>query len=74
MPRKKLPHHQILHVQEVRKDEYPVMLRAIPLDALRDAEAPDGAWTQFLNTLILPKRKRGVKFRVTYTQVFQKEL
>ena len=74
MPRKKLPHHQVLRVEEARKGERSVVLLPIPLDQLRSVEAPEGTWTNNLDTLILPKRKRGVKFRVIYTQVFKKEI
>lgn len=74
MPRKKLPHYQILRVEEVLKRDAPIVLRAISLDGLLSVEAPDGTWTRYLDTLILPRRKRGVKFRATYTQIFQKEL
>jgi hypothetical protein len=75
MPRKRLPHYQILRVDEVNKREgTAVSLRAISLDELRSVEAPDGTWTSHVYTLILPKRKRGTKFRVTYTDVFWKEL
>ncbi len=75
MPRKKLPHYQVLRVEERHaKDHTLFMLQAISLDALRSVEAPDGTWTLNGDTLILPKRKRGVKFRVTYTEIFQKEI
>jgi len=75
MPSKKLPHYQVLRVEERHaKDKTLIALQPISLDSLRSVEAPDGTWTRYCDTLILPKRKRGVKFRVTYTQIFQKEL
>lgn len=75
MPSKRLPHYQVLRVEERHaKDKTLIALRATSLDELRDVEAADGTWTRYLNTLILPKRRRGVKFRVTYTQIFQKEI
>lgn len=74
MPRKKLQHYQILRVDEVPKNGMPTVLRAISLDELREVEAPAGTWTRYLDTLILPKRKRGTKFRATYTQIFQRDL
>ena len=77
MPRKKLPHYQICRVEEVPKDDPQIMIRLqqLPLDALQDAHhAPDGTFITWLDTLYLPKRKRGTKFLATYTQVFQKEL
>ena len=75
MPRKKLPHYEVLRIDEVQRGlPSGIVLKQICLDQLRDVEAPDGTWTKHLDTIILPKRKRGVKFRVTYTQIFQKEL
>ena len=81
MPRKKLPHYQVLRVEERHaKDKTLIALQPISLDALRafklpaGAWAPDGTWSRHGDIVFLPKRKRGVKFRVTYTQIFQKEI
>jgi hypothetical protein len=75
VPHKKLPHYQVLRVEERHaKDKTLIALRATSLDELRGVEAVDGTWTRQGDTLILPKRRRGVKFLVTYTQIFQKEI
>ena len=76
MPRKKVLSFQILRVQERhKKDKTLIALQATSLDNLRKPnDAPDGTFVSYLDALILPKRRRGVKFRVTYTQIFQKEL
>ncbi len=75
MPRKKLQHYQILRIEEVTKGSpVAVALRQFAFDELRTIEAPDGSFTRYMDTVILPKRKRGTKFRATYTQIFQKEL
>jgi hypothetical protein len=76
MPRKKLPHYQVLRVEEHHaKDKTLIALQERVLDDLREPpNSPDGTFIRWLSELYLPKRKRGVKFRVTYTQVFQKEI
>lgn len=76
MPQKRLEHYQICRVEEhCRKDKTLVRLQERSLDELRELNtSPDGTFIRYLNQLYLPKRKRGVKFVVTYTQVFQKEI
>jgi hypothetical protein len=75
MPRKKLPHFEILRIEETKKgDPLRLALRKISFDEIRDVDAPDGTYAHWLSNLYLPKRKRGVKFNVVYTQIFQKEL
>ncbi len=72
MPRKKIDNYQVIAVYERRpKDEYHVRLQ----QQLRDpSNSPDGTFITHLSEIILPKRKRGTKFKVTYTKIFQKEL
>jgi len=76
MPRKKLPRYQVLRVEEHHtRDRTLVALQNVSLDVLRDPKhSPDGTFISYLDELIFPKRKRGIKFRVTYTEIFQKEL
>jgi hypothetical protein len=76
MPRKKLHRHQILRVEERHKEDRTLIrLQEVPLDALRDPRnAPDGTFICYYDELILPKRRHGVKFLTTYTEIFQKEL
>lgn len=77
MPRKKLRCYQIMRVDELPKESPRIgrVLQQVSLDVLRDPrDSADGTFIKWLDTLILPKRKRGTKFRATYTEIFQKEL
>jgi hypothetical protein len=76
MPRKKLSHYKVLRVEQLEAtDTIFKSLQPVSLDALRDPhDAPDGTFITHLSTLILPKRKRGTKFIITYTRIFQQEL
>ena len=77
MPRKKLNNFQVLYVEEMPKHapDMRTCLQPVSLDVLRHSKhAPDGTFIRWMDTLILPKRKKGIKFLATYTEIFQKEL
>lgn len=70
--KKKLPYHQVLRVVSVTKKEGFVMMRqtspAYAIDGI-----PEGHYVTVADGILLPKRRRGEKFRVAYTEVHEKE-
>lgn len=63
---RKLPHYQVLRVMSRTKQGQTIMRE---LRRLQDGTVPEGCYVLGSNRLLLPKRKRGEKFVVHYTEV-----
>ena len=70
--KKKLSYHQVLRVISTAPKDGPRMMRQIPRPFAIDG-VPEGHYCVVEDGILLPKRRRGEKFSVAYTQVHEKE-